>query len=102
MAQLIHVFDCRSQYSVFHRNVFENKYLVWAVISSLVLVLGVVYIDVLQPIFKTTDLNFRDWALILVTSGIPTFVAGIGGVLTSGRPRANKQKRSSMRTVRPD
>jgi len=102
MAQLIHVFDCRSQYSVFHRNVFENKYLVWAVISSLVLVLGVVYIDALQPIFKTTDLNFRDWALILVTSGIPTFVAGIGGVLTSGRPRASKQKRSSMRTVRPD
>ncbi|MED4586439.1 calcium-translocating P-type ATPase, SERCA-type [Brevibacillus choshinensis] len=104
MAQLIHVFDCRSQYSVFHRNVFENKYLVWAVISSLVLVLGVVYIDALQPIFKTTDLSFRDWALILVTSGVPTFVAGIGGVLTSGRPKANKQKqkRPSMRTVRPD
>jgi Ca2+-transporting ATPase len=102
MAQLIHVFDCRSQYSVFHRNVFENKYLVWAVISSLVLVLGVVYIDTLQPIFKTTDLSIRDWALILVTSGVPTFVAGIGGVLASGRPRRGKQKRSSMRTVRPD
>ncbi|WP_411503130.1 calcium-translocating P-type ATPase, SERCA-type [Brevibacillus centrosporus] len=102
MAQLIHVFDCRSQYSVFHRNVFENKYLVWAVISSLVLVLGVVYIDALQPIFKTTDLSFRDWALILVTSGVPTFVAGIGGVLASGRPKTSKQKRSSMRTVRPD
>lgn len=103
MAQLIHVFDCRSQYSVFHRNIFENKYLVWAVVSSLVLVLGVVYIDSLQPIFKTTDLNVRDWALILVTSGIPTFVAGIGGVLFGGRPkekRAPKKKSSSMRTVR--
>jgi Ca2+-transporting ATPase len=85
MAQLIHVFDCRSQYSVFHRNVFENMYLVWAVISSLVLVLGVVYIDQLQPIFKTTDLSMRDWSLILVASGIPTFVAGIGGVLRTGR-----------------
>jgi len=105
MAQLIHVFDCRSQYSVFHRNIFENKYLVWAVVSSLVLVLGVVYIDALQPIFKTTDLNFRDWALILVTSGIPTFVAGIGGVLYGGRSKekktAPKKKSSSMRTVRP-
>ncbi|TGV13641.1 cation-translocating P-type ATPase, partial [Mesorhizobium sp. M00.F.Ca.ET.186.01.1.1] len=49
MAQLIHVFDCRSQYSVFHRNVFENKYLVCAFISSLLLVLAVLYIDTLQP-----------------------------------------------------
>ncbi|GEC91945.1 calcium-translocating P-type ATPase, SERCA-type [Brevibacillus brevis] len=102
MAQLIHVFDCRSQYSVFHRNVFENKYLVWAVLSSIVLVIGVVYMEALQPIFKTTDLNLRDWALILVAAGVPTFVAGIGGVLTSGRQRAGKEKRPAMRTVRPD
>ncbi|MFD2369525.1 calcium-translocating P-type ATPase, SERCA-type [Brevibacillus sp. GCM10020057] len=102
MAQLIHVFDCRSQYSVFHRNVFENKYLVWAVLSSLALVLGVVYVDALQPIFKTTALSFRDWALILVTSGVPTFVAGIGGVVVSGRPKTSRPKRSSMRTVRLD
>jgi len=93
MAQLIHVFDCRSQYSVFHRNVFENMYLVWAVISSLVLVLGVVYIDKLQPIFKTTDLSLRDWSLILVAAGIPTFVAGIGGVLHSGRAGSARNRR---------
>ncbi|MGD8192658.1 calcium-translocating P-type ATPase, SERCA-type [Brevibacillus ginsengisoli] len=85
MAQLIHVFDCRSEYSVFHRNPFENKYLIWAVLSSLLLVLGVIYIDALQPIFKTTNLNFRDWALIWVTAGIPTFVAGIGGALRNKR-----------------
>ena len=28
IAQLIHVFDCRSEISVFSRNPFENKYLV--------------------------------------------------------------------------
>jgi P-type Ca2+ transporter type 2C len=98
MAQLIHVFDCRSQYSVFHRNIFENKFLVWAVLSSVLLVLGVVYIDALQPIFKTTDLSFRDWALILVAAGVPTFVAGIGGALRSGRPRSTAER--SMRAVR--
>lgn len=96
MAQLIHVFDCRSQYSVFHRNMFENKYLVWAVASSLLLLLGVVYIDALQPIFKTTDLTFRDWALILVTSGIPTFVAGSGSVLFSRRQPANGREGASL------
>jgi len=81
MAQLIHVFDCRSEHSVFHRNPFENMYLVWAVISSLLLVLVVIYWPPMQPIFKTTALTLRDWALVLVAGGIPTFVAGIGGAL---------------------
>lgn len=81
MAQLIHVFDCRSEHSVFHRNPFENMYLVWAVLSSLALVLVVIYWEAMQPIFKTVPLSFRDWALILVAGGVPTFVAGIGGAL---------------------
>jgi Ca2+-transporting ATPase len=85
MAQLIHVFDCRSEHSVFHRNVFENMYLVWSVLSSLLLLLCVIYIPQLQPIFKTTALTLRDWALVFVAGGIPTFVAGIGGVLRSKR-----------------
>ena len=67
MAQLIHVFDCRSSRSIFHRNLFENKYLVLAVLSSVLLMLGVIYIDALQPVFKTVDLGFREWALVLVS-----------------------------------
>jgi len=86
MAQLIHVFDCRSSRSIFHRNLFENKYLVLAVLSSVILLLGVIYIDTLQPVFKTVDLGVRDWALVLVFSGIPTFVMGIGSVMR-GAPK---------------
>lgn len=89
MAQLIHVFDCRSSRSIFHRNILENKYLVLAVISSLILMLGVLYIESLQPIFKTTGLDFRDWILVMVFAGIPTFVMGAGSVLR----RNNKPKR---------
>lgn len=81
MAQLIHVFDCRSSKSIFHRNIFENKYLVLAVISSILLLISVVYIEPLQPIFKTTALGLRDWAAILVFASIPTFLMGIGSVL---------------------
>ncbi|MBH5316770.1 calcium-translocating P-type ATPase, SERCA-type [Paenibacillus sp. GSMTC-2017] len=84
MAQLIHVFDCRSSRSIFHRNPFQNKYLVLAVLSSLILMLGVVYIEALQPIFKTVPISLRDWCLVLVAAGIPTFVMGIGSVL--GKP----------------
>src|SRR5690606_26927563 len=61
MAQLIHVFDCRSSRSIFHRNILENKYLVLAVVSSLVLMLGVMYIEALQPIFNTVSIGLREW-----------------------------------------
>jgi len=81
MAQLIHVFDCRSERSVFHRNPFENKYLVWAVISSVLLMLVVIYYPPLQPIFHTYAIDARDWLLILGLSAVPTFLLA-GSLLT--------------------
>ncbi|PZD93801.1 calcium-translocating P-type ATPase, SERCA-type [Paenibacillus sambharensis] len=87
LAQLIHVFDCRSSRSIFHRNLFENRYLVLAVLSSLVLMLAVLYIEALQPIFKTVPLGFREWCLVFVAAGIPTFLMGIGSVVSSSRRR---------------
>ncbi|MYL63729.1 calcium-translocating P-type ATPase, SERCA-type [Bacillus hwajinpoensis] len=74
LAQLIHVFDCRSERSIFHRNPFENKALVLAVLSSVGLLLAVIYYEPLQPIFHTTYLSMREWMLILVFSSIPTFL----------------------------
>lgn len=76
MAQLIHVFDCRSEKSVFDRNPFENMYLVLAVISSVLLLLVVLYWAPLQPIFHTVSLGLRDWLLILGMSALPTVLFG--------------------------
>ncbi|WP_100408170.1 calcium-translocating P-type ATPase, SERCA-type [Bacillus solitudinis] len=76
MAQLIHVFDCRSEYSVYHRNPFENRYLVGAVIISTVLMLAVIYYPPLQPVFHTVALTGREWLLILGLASIPTVVLG--------------------------
>ncbi|WP_209122442.1 cation-translocating P-type ATPase [Alkalihalobacillus sp. BA299] len=78
MAQLIHVFDCRSEYSVYHRNPFENMYLVVAVISSILLMLVVIYYPPLQTVFHTTFMDVRDWLLILGLAAIPTVVLGAG------------------------
>ncbi|MGO4376096.1 cation transporting ATPase C-terminal domain-containing protein, partial [Paenibacillus sp. MCAF20] len=96
MAQLIHVFDCRSSRSIFHRNPLQNKYLVLAVLSSLILMLGVLYIDALQPIFKTVPLGFREWCLVFVAAGIPTFLMGIGSVMGT-----RKNKSQSKTPFRP-
>ncbi|MDQ0088308.1 Ca2+-transporting ATPase [Paenibacillus anaericanus] len=87
MAQLIHVFDCRSSRSIFHRNIFQNRYLVVAVLSSVLLLLGVMYIEPLQPIFKTVPLGTREWAITLVAAGIPTFLLGAGSVWSGNRRR---------------
>ncbi len=76
MAQLIHVFDCRNENSVFDRNPFENIYLVLAVISSLLLLCIVIYWEPLQPIFQTTYLGIREWLLIIGLSALPTVLFG--------------------------
>lgn len=89
MAQLIHVFDCRSERSVFARNPFGNKYLVWAVISSLAMVLVVIYSPSLQPIFHTVSIMPSDWLLILGLSAVPTF-------LLAGTFFARKTKRNMI------
>lgn len=84
MAQLIHVFDCRSEISVFDRNPFENIYLVLAVISSILLMLIAIYYPPLQPIFHTMPIILTDWLLILGLSAIPTFLLA-GSLLTRKR-----------------
>lgn len=99
MAQLIHVFDCRSSRSIFHRNILQNRYLVVAVLSSVLLLLGVMYIEALQPIFKTVPLGTREWAISLVAAGIPTFLLGAGSVW-SGRRRRNYNGPRPMATVK--
>ncbi|MEC0090063.1 calcium-translocating P-type ATPase, SERCA-type [Paenibacillus macquariensis] len=93
MAQLFHVFDCRSSRSVFHRNPFQNKYLVLAVLSSILLMLGVFYIEPLQPIFKTVPLGLREWALTIVAAGIPTFLMGAGSVWGGRKKRTGGNQR---------
>lgn len=94
MAQLIHVFDCRSSRSIFHRNIFQNRYLVFAVLSSIALLLAVLYIEPLQPVFKTVSLDLRDWAITLVAAGVPTFVMGIGSVWSGRKPNKTNTNRN--------
>ncbi|PLR97341.1 cation-translocating P-type ATPase [Bacillus sp. T33-2] len=87
MAQLIHVFDCRSERSVLARNPFGNKYLVWAVISSLLLVIGVIYLPSLQPIFHTVSILPSDWLLIAGLSAVPTFL--LAGTFFASKTKKN-------------
>lgn len=79
MAQLIHVFDCRCEFSIFERGIFGNRYLLGAVLSSVLLLLIVIYYEPLQSIFRTTPISLFGWLLVLIFAALPTFLpAGFG------------------------
>jgi len=52
--------------SVFHRSIFSNKFLNWAVAISFVLLLGAIYMPVLQGFLGTTSLGLGEWVIILL------------------------------------
>lgn len=94
MAQLIFVFECRSEHhSIFEIGFFGNPYLVFAVIISSIMHCMIVYHPWLQNIFKTTSLSVDDWVLVLL------FAAGSLVVDTAIRI-INKQVRYRLSWVR--
>ncbi len=87
LTQLIHVFECKSETkNILQIPILSNIYLVLAVLCSLVMMLGVVYIPVLQNIFKTVPMGLNDW---LIVGGI-SFLAP---VLASFSPGISRRKR---------
>jgi P-type Ca2+ transporter type 2C len=65
-SELIRAFTARSEYhSVFAIGVFSNRWMVWAVGVSFVLVLMVVYVPFLRPFFDTVPLGADDWLLMV-------------------------------------
>ncbi len=77
LAQLFHVFDCRSeQRSLFEVRIF-NLYLLGAVGCSLMMQLAVIYFSACQRIFHTVPLTAGEWALIILAAGGTTIGNGI-------------------------
>ena len=57
-AQLLHVFECKSEErTLFTINWLDNKKLIVAALFSFSILLCVMYLPVLQPIFKTCALS---------------------------------------------
>jgi len=83
LTQLIHVFECKSERrSIFQIPIFNNFYLVLAVLCSLLMTLGVIYIPSLQNIFKTVPLGLNEW---LVTVGLTCLVPMLASFFPRGR-----------------
>jgi Ca2+-transporting ATPase len=66
LSELFRAYTARSErYSLFALGVFSNKFMQWAVLSSLVILLAIIYVPFLDPIFETTFLTIQDWLEML-------------------------------------
>ena len=85
-SELLRAFTARSErYPLYKIGVFTNKYMNLAFVTSLVLLLVVVYIPFLQPIFNTTALGWEHWRIIIPLLFIPALAAEIGKFITTRR-----------------
>ncbi len=76
-AQLIHVFECKSEKRGLLRiPLFNNTFLVLAVLCSIIMMLAAVYSPFLQPVFRTVSPGPDEWLLIAGASLLGPAVSG--------------------------
>ena len=75
LSQLVHVFNIRSKtQSIFKTGILSNMYLVYAVLISFVMMIGVLFIPFLQKIFKVVILSPRDILIVVGLSFMPIII----------------------------
>jgi Ca2+-transporting ATPase len=78
ISELLRAYTSRSErYSLWAIGVFTNKWMQWAVLSSLVILLGIIYLPFLQPVFATTSLTGQDWLVMLPLILVPSVAAEV-------------------------
>ena len=77
-SELLRAFTARSErYPLLRIGIFTNRAMVLAVLSSLVLLLAVVYLPFLQRVFDTVPLTWTQWRLVLPLLAVPAVVAEV-------------------------
>jgi Ca2+-transporting ATPase len=78
ISELFRAYTARSEfYPLLKIGLFKNKFMNWAVLGSLVLILMVIYVPFLQGIFDTAPLGWAQWLEILPLVLIPSVAAEV-------------------------
>jgi Ca2+-transporting ATPase len=78
ISELLRAYTSRSErYSLLSIGIFSNKWMQVAVLTSLVILLAIIYVPVLQPIFGTVALTARDWLVMLPLILFPSVAAEV-------------------------
>ncbi|MBI5225191.1 cation-translocating P-type ATPase [Candidatus Micrarchaeota archaeon] len=78
MFQMFAAVGSRSLHPFQKLNIFENKWLVAGIASSIAIQLAIIYLEPLQPVFKTVALSGRDWVKILLVSSLGFIAMEVG------------------------
>ncbi len=77
-SELFRAFTARSErYPLLKIGLFSNKYMLYAIASSLALLLAVVYIPFLRGLFNTVRLDLTQWIVMLPLILIPAIAAEV-------------------------
>jgi Ca2+-transporting ATPase len=86
VSELLRAFTARSEfYSMFKIGIFSNRWMLWAVVSSLLMLLAVIYIPFLQNFFGTVALSLRDWLTVSPLMLLASIAAEITKVILRHR-----------------
>ncbi|HEY8346928.1 MAG TPA: cation-translocating P-type ATPase [Symbiobacteriaceae bacterium] len=86
-AQLLHVFDCRSeQRTIWEMGFFGNPWLVAAVASSLAALLLAIYWPPMARVFGTAPLTLPEWIVVLIAAGLGEAVVTLRRFFLLHRP----------------
>ena len=77
LLELIHVFNIRSEKSIFRTNLFSNKYLIGAFFLGAILQISVVVIPSLSVIFEVQSLSLQQWIYTIAISIMPLIIVEI-------------------------
>lgn len=76
ISELLRAYTSRSERSsVWSIGPLSNRYMQWAVLASLVILLAIIYLPFLDPIFDTAFLGWREWAVMIPLLLLPSVVA---------------------------
>jgi Ca2+-transporting ATPase len=91
-SELLRAFTARSEYyPLLKIGAFKNRWMNLAVVSSLVMILAVVYVPFLQTVFKTLPLGWEQWSELLPLLLIPSLAAELTKYIFAPRlPKVNK------------
>jgi Ca2+-transporting ATPase len=71
MTQLVHAFNMRTDKSIFSIDIFDNHYLVGALIAGVILQVSVIMIEPVANIFKVVPLSPACWLVVLLLCLMP-------------------------------
>ncbi|MGB9592930.1 MAG: cation transporting ATPase C-terminal domain-containing protein, partial [Anaerolineae bacterium] len=76
ISELLRAYTSRSErHPLISIGIWSNRFMQWAVLASLAIILAIIYVPFLDPIFDTTFLTLREWEVILPLVLVPAIVA---------------------------